>query len=56
METVIGTVFVVAWCGLGLAGASLRADKGYTSDSCGAALWGGPLYLLSAILSPRRGP
>jgi len=54
MQTALGIGFLIVWCGLGFLGAAIRAEKGYDSDSCGAVLWGGPLYLLTGVISPTK--
>ena len=54
METVIGMITCVVWCGLGFMGNGIRVNKGYNGANLGPILWGGPLFFLAALALPPR--
>jgi hypothetical protein len=54
VETFLGLVMMVFWCGAGFLGASIRNAKGYATGTVGSIVWGGPLYLLIALVLPVR--
>ena len=56
MPTVVGMLMLTVWCACGFGGASIRGGKGYEPTSLASVLWGGPIYLVLALmLPPRRG-